>query len=291
MLYTIKDKNVTVTVSSLGAELKSFKINDKEFMHDANPKYWGRTAPYLFPNIGTIKDKFATINGIKYNFVKHGFLRDKEMLCTEHKENMIKFTLLSDESTLDIYPYEFELSIIYFIENQTLTTRIFVNNKSNKLMPFNFGLHPAFKIPWNESETFEQYKICFSSPITTSLPIVELDTGLINWNKEWTTFNNVQELMLEHEDYRGDALVIDPYPTGPIHLISPSNEEIIIETFGFKTLGIWTPYPNKSPFICIEPWIGCADAPTTNNDFFNKKDLITLNSNEVWSTTYLITIK
>ena len=290
MIYTIKDKNTTISISSNGGELKGFNISGKDYMHDANPKYWGRTAPNLFPNIGTIKDGYVIIDNEKYPFVKHGFLRDTEMVLESKSENSITFSLRSNEETLKKYPYKFYLSISYTINDNELTCRINVTNKDKKPIYFNFGLHPAFKVPWNDNEIFEDYKIQFEEPINSNLPTVLLDNGLIDWNKTIKVFNNINEIKLNHEDYCNDALCIDPHPKGVIKLISPSNESIELFAPEFKTLGIWTPYPTKAPFICLEPWIGCADNPESNNQFLNKKDLIKLDVNEIWLTTYQIKI-
>ena len=67
-------------------------------------------------------------------------------------------------------------------------------------MFFNFGLHPAFKVPWNENELFEDYKICFDNPVNAKLPTVLLDSGLIDWKQIHKELVNVHEIKLNHED-------------------------------------------------------------------------------------------
>ena len=106
MKYYLKDQNTSVRIDTMGAELQSFNINGIEYMHQANPMYWNRTAPYLFPNIGTIQDKYATVDGVKYPFGKHGFLRDTEMTCIKESEKQLIFELVSNEETLAKYPFK-----------------------------------------------------------------------------------------------------------------------------------------------------------------------------------------
>lgn len=291
MKYQIKSNKTVVTFDTLGAELQSFNVNGIEYMHDANPKYWNRTAPYLFPNIGTIQDKYATVEGVKYPFGKHGFLRDTQMECTLQEENKLIFTLNSNNDTLSKYPFEFKLQIIYFLENTKLTTRIIVENKGNTVLPFNFGLHPAFRIPWVEGEKYEDYKITFNEAITCDIPTVVLTNGLVDWEHPINHVDNLKEFNLNHEDFSKDALVFEPYPKGPITITSPSGSKVSVTAYNFKTLGIWSPYPTYSPFVCIEPWIGCADKPGVDHEFSHKKDIIFLNPNELWSTSYVIEIK
>ena len=56
MLYSKKLNGIEIEVESKGAELKGLKRDGKEFMWDANPKYWGKTSPVLFPFVGGSKD-------------------------------------------------------------------------------------------------------------------------------------------------------------------------------------------------------------------------------------------
>ena len=58
MIYTIKNDKLTATVSSKGSELISVKSADgKEFIWQADEKFWARSAPVLFPIVGGLKDK------------------------------------------------------------------------------------------------------------------------------------------------------------------------------------------------------------------------------------------
>ena len=55
-------------------------------------------------------------------------------------------------------------------------------------------------------------------------------------------------------------------------------------------LGLWTPIKLSAPFICIEPWIGCADRPDTDGTFTNKRDLIWVKPNENKTIKYSFNI-
>ena len=49
--YILKNSELTVTVSSAGAEIRSVKDNatGQEYMWQADPAFWGWTSPNLFP--------------------------------------------------------------------------------------------------------------------------------------------------------------------------------------------------------------------------------------------------
>ena len=119
-----------------------------------------------------------------------------EMELESQTDNSITFKLRSNPEFLKKYPFDFYLSISYTINDNELTCRINVTNKGLKPMYFNFGLHPAFKVPWNENEAFEEYQIHFEHPINANLPTVRLDTGLVDWKTSIGSLNDVSFLLL-----------------------------------------------------------------------------------------------
>ena len=64
MLYNKKNGNIEITVESKGAELKALLKDGKEFMWNADAKYWAKTSPVLFPFVGGCKEGKYTYNGI-----------------------------------------------------------------------------------------------------------------------------------------------------------------------------------------------------------------------------------
>ena len=68
------------------------------------------------------------------------------------------------------------------------------------------------------------------------------------------------------------------------------NENYIKLNFeNFPYLGIWSK-PTGAPFICIEPWFGVADDENSNQNFEDKKGIITLEKDEIFSCFYIIEI-
>lgn len=75
----IKNDQLTLEISSLGAELLSIKdANGNEYLWDGDEKYWNRHSPILFPIVcGLWKDTYRT-EGKEYHLPRHGFARDTE---------------------------------------------------------------------------------------------------------------------------------------------------------------------------------------------------------------------
>ena len=75
----IKNEQLTVEISSLGAELQSIKdAQGNEYLWDGDEQYWNRHSPILFPIVcGLWKDTYR-IDGKEYQLGRHGFARDTE---------------------------------------------------------------------------------------------------------------------------------------------------------------------------------------------------------------------
>lgn len=278
MLHKIKNESIELTVSTHGAEIKSIIFNGEERMHDSNPTYWNRSAPLLFPCIGTITNGSSIIEGKSYNLPKHGFIRDQEFNLSNITNDTLEFTFESNEETLKIYPYEFKLIVSYTISSDTVSSNVQIINKSNNEMMYNFGLHPAFKTPLREGETFEDYKFITESSIDHPIYKVELSNGTIDFRTIMKKVNFTKPLVLDYEDYKYDALVFDNIDFDTLTLTNKDETHGVKFTFkGFPMLGIWTPYPKNAPFICIEPWIGCADPTIHDGEFKNKTHVQVIN--------------
>ena len=59
--HKLENELIAIEVEEHGAELKSLvrKNTGKEYMWKADPKFWGRTSPVLFPFVGAVKDKLT----------------------------------------------------------------------------------------------------------------------------------------------------------------------------------------------------------------------------------------
>ena len=65
MTRTIENSFLKISVSDHGAELTGIydKTNDREILWQADPAYWKRHAPVLFPNVGRHFEDHYRING------------------------------------------------------------------------------------------------------------------------------------------------------------------------------------------------------------------------------------
>ncbi|MEE3466799.1 MAG: aldose 1-epimerase family protein, partial [Eubacterium sp.] len=122
MQIELKNDTLTAIFDTHGAELKSLVKDGREYMWNADPAYWNRTSPILFPFVGALKGDVYRYNGYEYPMSQHGFARDREFEIAGQTEASVSFRLNSDAESLKVYPFAFELTIIYALNKNELKT-------------------------------------------------------------------------------------------------------------------------------------------------------------------------
>lgn len=103
--------------------------------------------PILFPICGNLPNNSYTYKGTEYQLKQHGFARDLpwQVKGTEIGDcASITLALHSNESTLAVYPFEFQLVFTYQLQGQSLRILQSYTNQSREVMPFSAGFHPYF---------------------------------------------------------------------------------------------------------------------------------------------------
>ena len=289
MNYEIKNEHIKAKIKSFGAELNSLqKIDeDLEYIWQGDSKYWNRHSPILFPIVGRLKNDSYTYQNQKYNMTQHGFARDKEFEVIKNEVDFIEFRLKSDEKTLEIYPFSFELYLSYKLEKNSLIVSYKVINKSDDKMLFSIGAHPAFNWTLKEDEKKEDYFLEFENIKETKRYFLN-DKGLVYDSVDLKIIDN--KIALNEELFKNDALVFEDLNIKTLTLKNSINENYIKLNFeNFPYLGIWSK-PTGAPFICIEPWFGVADSFDSSKNLEDKKGIITLLKDEIFSSFYSIEI-
>jgi galactose mutarotase-like enzyme len=137
LITTITNSNLTAQINHFGAELCSLKNNQKiEYIWEGNADYWGKHSPILFPIVGTLKNNIYQYNDTTYHLSRHGFARDMVFDLIDKKENSATFAIHSSDGTRKQYPFDFALQINYTLEDNSLSIKYKVLNKSVSQMPF-----------------------------------------------------------------------------------------------------------------------------------------------------------
>jgi galactose mutarotase-like enzyme len=278
----IKNTFLTATINSFGAELCSLKNNEnKEYIWEGNPDFWGKHSPILFPIVGTLKNNSYEYDETEYHLSRHGFARDMDFELIDKKENSATFSIKSSEETLKVYPFLFELQIIYTLDKNSLNIEYKVMNNGKSKMPFSIGAHPAFALPGN----FEDYAIQFEKG--ESLEYYLLENDLIS---DKTKTLEVQKgcIPLTYELFKNDALIFKTLESKSLTILENKNPFLKVNFNDFPSLGIWTKM--NAPFLCIEPWFGYSDTNENSGNLFEKEGIQVLEENKTFRSEFTIEI-
>lgn len=290
MTITIENGQLMAKISEKGAELTSLISKDTglEYIWQADPEYWNRHAPILFPFVGRLKDNQYRYQGKTYAMGQHGFARDMDFTLVEQSEDTAVFSLKSSEKTRENYPFDFELFVTYELGGDGLRIRNKVINSGDNEMIFAIGGHPAFRVPLEDGFKFSDYYLAFSpqkSRIKMPLngPFVDLDQktlGQTNTN-----------LHLTRKLFQNDALIFETIGANSFSIRNEDSEHsITLHYSDIPYVGFWSPYEKEAPFVCIEPWHGFADPVNTTGDLEDKPGMNRLQPREVFETNYAITV-
>jgi len=277
----ISNSKLEATINSKGAELTSLKNHEREYIWEGNPEFWGKHSPILFPIVGTLKNNSFLYNDAKFELSRHGFARDNEFKVVASSDNQVVFSLLSSAETLKNYPFEFELRLIYTLEENSLNITYEVKNNGAVKMPFSIGGHPAFALPGN----FEDYSLLFEKQEV--LKTYELENDLVS-DKTKTFELNERQLPLKYSIFENDALILKTLESNSIEILEKQKPLLRFSFKDFPNFGIWTKI--NAPFICLEPWLGYSDTSKSNGNLFEKEGILTLQPDQVSEATFKIEI-
>jgi len=271
-MFTIQNDNLIVNIAPKGAELQSIfsKPFQLEYIWNADPKFWSKHSPVLFPIVGTLKDNCYFFNNKSYELGRHGFAREMEFTTKEVQDESICFLLRSNEQTLKSYPFEFEFRVTYSLIGASLRVMYTVTNTGKGEMFFSVGGHPAFKVPLVEGTTYDDYYLEFNEEETKPRWPIS-NEGLIE-KTPVPLLQSTDLLPLSKSLFAKDALVLK-FPTSSVVSLKSNKtlHGLDFDFTGFPYLGLWA-FPNAD-FVCIEPWCGIADSVDSDQQLIQKEGI------------------
>ena len=287
-IFNISTREITVTISSLGAELISVKNNldNREYMWCANPNYWKRHSPVLFPLVGRYKNDKYQYQGKEYSMKQHGFARDKEFDLTMKSENEIWFILEADEDTLSSYPFDFKLECGYRAIGNSVEVMWKVTNKDTKKMYFSLGAHPAFAPPSSDVD-MTNCSLKFNLNEDEIVYSLLNQEGLLLDDKHMLSLDN-KCIGITSDMFDKDALVIMNSQAKEVSLLDENDKLFVTVKFDAPLFGVWSPVKSNVPFVCIEPWYGRTDRFSFDGDLEAREWGNELDSGKIFEANYHI---
>ena len=247
MNITIKNDFASVTCQTHGAELLSYRTADgKEYMWQKDAAYWAKTSPVLFPYVGPVPNP-VVIDGVSYDMPRHGFVKDADFEVKDQGEDYIVLTTGTTDFTASVYPYDFEFTVTFRLNKETLDVIYGVTNKGTKEMMFLVGGHPGFFCPMEKGEQFTDYLLHFED-------------------------EDLPDLSLNYPMFDNDAIFYENLKRRTVKLIHKDTKKGIRFDFpDYLSVAFWTPIKKDAPFLCIEPWCAGTLEQVPNTDMAAKK--------------------
>ncbi len=244
-LEVVPERGGIITRWSLEGQ-EVFYLDEERFK---NPELTVRGGvPILFPICGDLPDNVYVYDGQPYSLRQHGFARNLPWEVIEQStEGCCKITLSlkSNDETLEMYPFDFELKVIYELEGKMLKIKQQYINKSDKVMPLSFGFHPYFLVKDKEKLSLD---IPASSYQVKDTKEVAPYDGTFDFNDE--------EIDVVLKSLKRSSASITDTTRGLKVSLKWSDE--------YSTIVFWT--LKGKEYVCLEPWSAPRNAISTGEN-------------------------
>lgn len=288
MIYTLSNPQICIRIDTHGAELCSIMHGNVEYLWQADPRYWKRHSPILFPIVGTVYNNSYRIKGKEYRLSQHGFARDMEFEVVSITKDASRFVLKDNEETREKYPFPFELETGYRLDGKTIEVVWKVRNTGNENMPFQIGAHPAFNYPDFRPE--DEIKGYFGFD-NSDISYILINNGGADTGQEYALKTTDGLLPLRTTVFDKDALIIENRQIHKVCLYDKKRRPWLSVKFDAPVVGLWSPPGKNAPFVCIEPWYGRCDRTGYTGEFADKDWIQELAPGQEFVKSYFIKIE
>ena len=252
--YAIRDNCglEAVILPEKGATVVGLRRNGTEFLY-CDPENLASAErprcgiPFLFPIFGRLQDGRYTWDGEEYAMQIHGFGHTSVWQVAEHRQDLLRLVLESDENTKKQYPFSFRVTLTFRAEDGVLTIHQTYENTGSISMPYNYGFHPYFL-----TERPEQIAVT-----STAETLFHFTKGAVPFARGTLTVEIPQGA-----PESGAALMGVHSPT-VLENREGGRKITMFFDASFHTHVLWA--QAGKPFLCVEPVNGSANGLNTGN--------------------------
>lgn len=324
MVKVLENERLLIEVEARGSQLVRVfdKKNQREVLWNADPAFWPKHSPLLFPMIGASYNKKYRVDGVEYDMPNHGFAWTSEFAFVEQewedspvdrsgksasgkfelddsRAEKITAVLKSSEESKEKYPYDFELTVMHELSGNRIRVSWLVKNTGESDMLYSIGAHPAFMMP-DGRKTSDMY-LAFPGKKETceqgmsegkTLPFYRIDSG-----SGCALCEDVKTLALDEdacvkitEDFwNEDVYIFDHQDLSEVSLChGDKTPYVTIYSEGFPFFGVWA--KPGAPFVCLEPWQGRCDRHGYTGELKDKDGIRVLAAGESEEFCYEIEV-
>ncbi|MEP7244788.1 MAG: aldose 1-epimerase family protein [Gammaproteobacteria bacterium] len=285
---TVRSTELSAGIDPLGAQLSALRDSaGRGLLWHGDPAVWAGRAPLLFPIVGTLAGGRYRLGDQSFALGRHGFARGKPFEIVASTPSAAVFRLGTDEATLAVYPFQFELEVAFTVAGPTLSIVATARNLGSEKMPASLGFHPGFLWPLPFGQARSNHFIQFEAD--EPAPVRRIDSaGLMTDERHPTPIVN-RRLALTDELFRNDVLILDQVQSRAVVYGAEGGPQLEIRFPDSTCLGLWT--KPGAPFVCIEPWQGVTDPAGFAGDIREKPGIFEVAPGATHSITMAITLR
>lgn len=253
-MYTIKNKDLEVTISENGAELMNIRYKGREYLYQGD-KTWKRRSPLLFPWAGRLRNLEYSYDGKTYHLNQHGFARDKVFSMKNMTKDMVELEITSDDSTLPLYPRTFRLMVSYRVENNYLIVSATVENTGDKEMTYGIGIHPGFIL--EDKDARMEVKGENRASIILDKDGNEVERVSVPSSLPFSFFHDNKTLIV---------------PSSKGMKVEAKDRSFDINLISWPNLVVWR--SGDDPFICLEAWANLPGRADEEENFNTRSNTV-----------------
>ncbi len=217
--------------------------------------------PILFPFSGRSFDQGEIFfwrgpDGERRPMPIHGIARQSRFDVIRCDERGFSAQLVPDAITRASYPFEYEFVVTYRFEPLRLFCEFSLRNLDTQPLPWSAGHHFYFTLPWDDDLKRADYAIRIPSSKTMKQDFSNGSFTTLAPLKPQEPLDNPALVDTFHGGLKSNAVVFGPVGHPGEIVVRLGTEKKPPQDAVFVT---WT-FDADSPFYCIEPWMGPANA-------------------------------
>ncbi|MBO5353939.1 MAG: aldose 1-epimerase family protein [Lachnospiraceae bacterium] len=288
MNKTLENERLLIEVAERGSELVRIydKKNDREVLWTADPAFWPKHSPLLFPMIGASYEKKYRVDGKEYDMPNHGFAWTSDFTFVK-EDGELAATFASSEESREKYPYDFKVTVGHKLEDNKITVSWKVENTGAGEMLYSIGAHPAFMMP-EGMKTSDMY---LAFPGKKDLPFYRIAKSGCALKDDVKTLALDEDscVKITEDFWNEDVYIFDHQELDRVALChGDKTPYVTIHSKGFPYFGVWT--KPQAPFVCLEPWQGRCDRDGYTGELKDKDGIRKLAAGLSEEFSYIIEI-
>ena len=217
--------------------------------------------PILFPFCARSFDRgeigfWRDARGVRRAMPIHGFARQGDFRAVRMDDSGFEAVLVPGDEAKACYPFQYEFRVGYRFTALGLTCNLSLENLGDEPLPWSAGHHFYFTLPWSEGSARGDYLI----RIAAGERLRQDAAGNLVAGPNLATeerMDNRELIDTFHTALRSPEVVFGEKGQPGDVAIRLGSEEAAAGGAAFVT---WT-QADDSPFYCVEPWMGPANAP------------------------------